>query len=102
MAIRERDYALTERVSKWGDDVLINVIEAAAITGLSPNSIQQRRIRTFPQPVKCVRRLKWRLGEVRAWMRTRDPAPETPEDPPPKHRGGRPRLPIPTHSSMIG
>jgi len=67
---RQRDYALAERVSRLTDDVLIGVPEVAALTGFAEISIQQRRIKGgFPNPLPGVRRLRWRLGDIRAYMR---------------------------------
>lgn len=71
--IRPRDYALAERISKLGDDVLVGIHEAAAVSGLSPLSLQQRRVKTFPRPLEGLRRLRWRLGDIRAWMRAANP-----------------------------
>ncbi|MCK9200929.1 MAG: hypothetical protein M0P59_03400 [Gallionella sp.] len=63
----ERDYSLAERLSKLGDDVFVGVIEVAALTGFAPITIQQRRIKGFPAPLPGTRKLRWRLGQIRAW-----------------------------------
>ena len=98
MKTRTRDYALAERVSKLGDDVLIGINEAAAVSGLSPLSLQQRRVRTFPRPLDGMRLLRWRLGDVRAWMRAANsPAVSPPLTAAKKRRAGRPRLPATIH-----
>lgn len=64
-----RDYELLERLEKLGDDVLVGVEEVAAITNFAPVTIQQRRIKGFPLPLPGPRRLRWRLGDIRAWGR---------------------------------
>lgn len=69
MAAQQRDYALVERLSKLGDDVLVGVDEVAAMTGLAAITIKQRRNVSIPRPVPGVRRLRWRLGDIRTWMR---------------------------------
>ncbi len=63
----ERDYSLAERLSKLGDDVFVGVTEVAALTGFAPVTIQQRRIKGFPAPIPGTRKLRWRLGQIRAW-----------------------------------
>lgn len=63
----ERDYSLAERLSKLGDDVFVGVIEVAALTGFAPITIQQRKIKGFPAPIPGTRKLRWRLGQIRAW-----------------------------------
>lgn len=66
-----RDYTLIERLASLPDDILIGVAEVAALTGFAETTIQQRRIKGFPSPLAGVRRLKWRLGDIRAWIRAR-------------------------------
>ncbi|WP_435626589.1 helix-turn-helix transcriptional regulator [Candidatus Ferrigenium straubiae] len=66
-----RDYNLLERLTPLPDDILVGIEEVAALTGFAHVTIQQRRIKEFPNPLAGVRRLKWRLGDVRAWIRTR-------------------------------
>lgn len=65
----ERDYQLLERLDKLGDDVLVGVVEVAAITNFAAVTIQQRRIKGFPMPLPGPRSLRWRLGDIRAWGR---------------------------------
>jgi predicted DNA-binding transcriptional regulator AlpA len=67
-----RNWDLVEQLSKLEDDVLIGVEEAAALTGFAETTIQQRRIKDFPAPMPGLRRLRWQLGQIRAWGR---PAP---------------------------
>lgn len=64
-----RDYELAARVSTLGDDALVGPREIAAIADLSPVTVQQRKVRGFPDPLETVRHLRWRLGDVRQWMR---------------------------------
>lgn len=66
-----RDYPLIERLSLLSDDILVGIEEVAAITGFARLTVQQRRIKDFPQPLSGVRRLKWRLGDIRDWIRAR-------------------------------
>lgn len=64
-----RNWNLLEQLSKLEDDVLIGVEEAAALTGFAETTIQQRRIKDFPAPMPGLRRLRWQLGQIRAWGR---------------------------------
>jgi len=66
-----RNYTLLERLTPLPDDVLIGIDEVAALTDFAKVTVQQRRIRGFPTPIDGVRRLKWRLGDVRSWIRVR-------------------------------
>lgn len=66
-----RNYKLLEQLTPLPDDILVGIEEVAALTGFAHITIQQRRIKEFPSPLAGVRRLKWRLGDVRAWIRTR-------------------------------
>lgn len=65
----KRDYQLLEQLEKLGDDVLVGVIEVAAITDFAAVTIQQRRIKGFPAPLPGPRSLRWRLGDIRSWGR---------------------------------
>lgn len=71
-----RNYPLLAHLSQLSDDVLVGINEVAALTDLAPRTIQQRRLPFFPQPVPGVRRLRWRLGDIRKWMSqpTRQPS----------------------------
>lgn len=93
MSIHTRDYTLAERVSRLSDQTLIGVEEAAALTGFAAVSIQQRRVSGFPQPLPGLRILKFRLGEVRAWMGVSDTTLPPQRTSQKKHSGGRKRLP---------
>ena len=67
----ERNYSLAERLSKLGDDVFVDAVEVAALTGFARITIQQRRIKGFPAPVPGNQKLRWRLGDVRNWGRSK-------------------------------
>lgn len=66
----DRDYQLLSLLSQLSDDVLVDVHEVAVFTGFAANSIRQHKIRTFPRPLGGSRLLKWRLGDIREWIRT--------------------------------
>ena len=63
-----RDYELLMSLSFLPDHVWIGTHEVAAMTGLAPITIQQRRVAGMPRPVPGVRRLRWRMGEIRTWL----------------------------------
>lgn len=63
-----RDYELAAKLERLGDDALVGVEEVAALTGFAAITIQQKTIKGFPLPVSGPRRrLKWKLGAIRAW-----------------------------------
>jgi hypothetical protein len=64
-----RDYELAAKISRAGDDLMVGPREVAAISGLSARTIGQRKISSMPAPLPGVRRLLWRLGDIRKWMR---------------------------------
>jgi predicted DNA-binding transcriptional regulator AlpA len=64
-----RNYELAEQLERLGDDVLVGVEEVAALTGFAQVTIQQRSIKGFPQPISGPRKLRWKLGAIRAWGR---------------------------------
>ena len=63
------DYETIQKIQKLGDDVLVGVAEVAALTGFSVLTVRQRKLPGL-DPVKGLSRLRWRLGDLRAWMRT--------------------------------
>ena len=63
------DYEAIQKIQKLGDDVLIGVAEVAALTGFSVLTVRQRKLPGL-EPVPGLSRLRWRLGDLRTWMRT--------------------------------
>jgi len=84
------DLELATKLKELGDDTLINVSALAALLCLTPASARQAAYRNsdfpprFPTPS---RHLRWRLGDVREWIRRRSmlptncnvPQPQIPE-----------------------
>ncbi|AXA65432.1 hypothetical protein CE139_06280 [Pseudomonas oryzihabitans] len=87
------DYETIEKIQKLGDDVLIGVAEVAALTGFSVLTVRQRKLPGL-DPVYGLSRLRWRLGDLRSWMRTGDTStrPQPPREvaPSKSKRTGRP------------
>lgn len=73
------DYETIQKIQKLGDDVLVDVAEVAALTGFSVLTVRQRKLPGL-EPVHGLSRLRWRLGDLRIWMRTGDTS--TPHQPP--------------------
>lgn len=73
------DYETIQKLQKLGDDVLVGVAEVAALTGFSVLTVRQRKLPGL-EPVHGLSRLRWRLGDLRTWMRTGDTS--TPHQPP--------------------
>jgi len=67
--MEERNYDLAAKLSKAGDDLLVGPEEVAALSGLSAATIGKRKVASMPSPMPGVRRLRWRLGDIRRWMR---------------------------------
>jgi hypothetical protein len=63
------DYETIQKIQKLGDDVLIGVAEVAALTGFSTLTVRQRKLPGL-EPVPGLSRLRWRLGDLRQWMRS--------------------------------
>jgi hypothetical protein len=63
------DYETIQKIQKLSDDVLIGVAEVAALTGFSVLTVRQRKLPGL-EPVPGLSRLRWRLGDLRQWMRT--------------------------------
>lgn len=63
------DYETIQKIQKLADDVLIGVAEVAALTGFSALTVRQRKLPGL-EPVPGLSRLRWRLGDLRQWMRT--------------------------------
>lgn len=87
------DYETIQKIQKLGDDVLIGVFEVAALTGFSVLTVRQRKLPGL-EPVPGLSRLRWRLGDLRAWMRTGNtdspPHPSMKNASPNPKRTGRP------------
>lgn len=62
------DYETIQKIQNLGDDVLIGVVEVAALTGFSILTVRQRKLPGL-DPVPGLSRLRWRLGDLRQWMR---------------------------------
>ncbi|MBS7422741.1 hypothetical protein KHW15_00120 [Pseudomonas syringae] len=63
------DYETIQKIQKLADDVLIGVAEVAALTGFSALTVRQRKLPGL-EPVSGLSRMRWRLGDLRQWMRT--------------------------------
>lgn len=70
-----QDMTLATTLAHLGDDTLIDASSIAALLCLTPASARQAAYRSpdsfpprFPTPS---RHLRWRLGDVREWIRTR-------------------------------
>lgn len=63
------DYETIQKIQTLGDDVLVGVAEVAALTGFSILTVRQRKLPGL-EPVPGLSRLRWRLGDLRQWMRS--------------------------------
>lgn len=63
------DYETIQKIQKLADDVLIGVAEVAALTGFSALTVRQCKLPGL-EPAPGLSRLRWRLGDLRQWMRT--------------------------------
>lgn len=63
------DYETVQKIQKLADDVLVGVAEVAALTGFSVLTVRQRKLHGL-EPLPGLSRLRWRLGDLRQWMRT--------------------------------
>jgi hypothetical protein len=64
----KEQFELARYIGQLDDNALIDADEFAAITGFSPNSIRQKKVSGLPNPDARIGRLRWRLGNVRAWV----------------------------------
>lgn len=64
-----RDYATAALLSQCQDDILVSPAEISALTGIAKTTVEQRRLRGLPPPISGFRLLRWRLGDIRAWMK---------------------------------
>lgn len=60
---------LVTKISSFHDDTLITAEQIAALTGFAAISIKQGKVRGMPAPDRRFSRLRWRLGDVRAFVR---------------------------------
>lgn len=63
-----RDYAQAAQLLNCPDELHLSADEVALLTGYSLETVRQRRVRNFPRPIGPGRLLRWRLGDVRAWL----------------------------------
>lgn len=63
-----RDYTNAALLLQCADDFHMTAEDVELLTGYSANTVRQRRLRNFPHPVGQGRLLRWRLGDVRAWL----------------------------------
>lgn len=93
------DYETILKIQKLGDDVLVGVAEVAALTGFSLLTVRQRKLPGL-NPVPGLSRLRWRLGDLRQWMRG-GPAMTSALIPPPGHASGRQTVGRPTKKTQV-
>lgn len=65
----ERDYELAAKLSRLHDDMLIGSTELAAFLGVSRVSIQTGSVRVPDRVFGLSRKMQWRLGDVRTFVR---------------------------------
>ena len=63
-----RDYKTAALLSQCADDVLVDAHEVHVLTAIAKATVEQRRVPGMPAPIKGLRLLRWRLGDLRAWM----------------------------------
>jgi len=83
------DYETIQKIQKLGDDVLIGVAEVAALTGFSIITVRQRKLPGL-EPVPGLSRLRWRLGDLRQWMRSGPQTGAKPSQVSPPQNSARP------------
>jgi len=83
------DYETIQKIQKLGDDVLIGVAEVAALTGFSIITVRQRKLPGL-EPVPGLSRLRWRLGDLRQWMRSGPQTGANPSQLSPPQNSARP------------
>lgn len=65
-----RDFQLLKAIQNLDDATLVGPMEVAALLNLAEITVRQRKLPVgFPDPVGGMRLLRWRLGEVRLWIR---------------------------------
>lgn len=93
------DYETILKIQKLGDDVLIGVAEVAALTGFSLLTVRQRKLPGL-DPVPGLSRLRWRLGDLRQWMR-HGSASISATSPPQAHASDRRTVGRPTKRAQV-
>lgn len=63
-----RDYTTAALLSQCADDVLVDAHEVHVLTAIAKATVEQRRVPGMPAPIKGLRLLRWRLGDLRVWM----------------------------------
>ena len=88
-----RDYELLKTLTEMGDDTWIGPTELACLLGYAERTIKQRRAEIPPPDNRAKRHLRWRLGDVREWLRTTNPRPEEPQIRSPRKQARRTSTP---------
>jgi len=66
----QRDFDRAARILQCGNELHLTADDVSVLTGYSSDTIRQRKLRNFPHPLPLGRLLRWRLGDVRAWLNT--------------------------------
>lgn len=85
-----RDYELAAKVGRLADDMLIGSAELAAFLGVSRMSIQTGSVRVPMRVTGLGKKMQWRLGDVRAFVRQQQTMPSASPEPQGTRRIGRP------------
>ena len=64
----QRDFDRAARILQCGDELHLTADDVSLLTGHSTETVRQRKVRNFPHPLPVGRLLRWRLGDVRAWL----------------------------------
>ena len=70
-----RDYAKAAVLLQCPDEFHLTVEDVVLLTGYSAETVRQRRLKNFPRPLGQGRLLRWRLGDVKAWLVAPVPSP---------------------------
>ena len=63
-----RDYSKAALLLQCADEFHLTPEDIELLTGYSAETVRQRRLRNFPPPLQHGRLLRWRLGDVKAWL----------------------------------
>lgn len=93
----DNTYPIRSQLATFDDDQVINARELAQLLGTTGANVYKLSCHTPanlpPRLQGFGRRLAWRLGTCRAWIRARDgSASAEPSEAPTRPRTGRPRL----------